>query len=193
MRLGVPGVLPVPTTRLPAAPEHSRRRQRGLSRVKPLPKCPECNQSFQSRAALDVHARSHLGEWPFACTQCTQSFPCSGDLEQHQKSHVTQVDPGTGPQSPSACAECGNSLGKSWDLRQHQHRHRGHFFSQKRRLVTRQRIRTGKRPFSAARASTAGAPAPSTTAATPSRGSHSVVDAARTAAGGCTSERTGAG
>ncbi|XP_033916282.1 zinc finger protein 324A [Melopsittacus undulatus] len=193
MQPGVPGVLPAPSTWLPAVPEHRRRRQRGLSRLKPLPTCPECSQSFRTRAALDVHVQSHSGEWPFACTQCTQSFPCSGDLEQRQKSHVTQMDPGAGPQSPSACAECGKSFSKSRDLRQHQHMHRGHCFSQKRRLVTHQRIHSGKWPFSAARASTAGTPAPSTTTAMPSRGSHSVVDAARTAARGSTSGCTGAG
>ncbi|XP_062474186.1 zinc finger protein 92 homolog [Pezoporus occidentalis] len=193
MQPGVPGVLPVPTTLLPAVPKHSGRRQRGLSRVKPLPTCPECNQSFRSRAALDVHARSHSGERPFTCTRCTQSFSCSGDLEQHQKSHVTQVDLDTGPQSPSACAECGKSFGKSQDLMQHQNMHRGHPFSQKCRPVTRQPIRSGKRPFSATRASTAGTPAPSPTMATPSRGSRSVVDAARTASRGSTSGCTRTG
>ncbi|KAM9023121.1 zinc finger protein 2-like isoform 1-T3 [Ara ararauna] len=192
MRPAVPGVLPAPSTQLPAVPEHSGRRQRGLSRVKPLHTCPECNQSFRSWAALDIHARSHSGERPFACTQCTQSFPSSGDLGHHPKSHVTQMDPAAGPQSRSACTERGKSFGKSRDLRQRQHMHRSHQFSQKRRLVTRQRIRAGKRPCSAARASPAGAPSPSTTAATPSRGSHSVVDAARTAARGSTSECTGA-
>ncbi|XP_065523156.1 zinc finger protein 875-like [Lathamus discolor] len=193
MQPGVPRVLPVPTTQLPAVPEHSGRRQRGLSRVKPLPTCPECNQSFRSRAALDAHARSHLGERPFACDRCAQSFPCSGDLEHHQKSHITRLDPSAGPQSPRASAECGKSFGKSRDLRQHQHTHHGRRFSQKRRLLTRQRVRNGKRPSSAARASAAGTPAPSTTAATLSRGSCSVVDAARTASRGSTSGCTGTG
>ncbi|XP_061202228.1 zinc finger protein 92 homolog [Neopsephotus bourkii] len=193
MHPGVPGVLPVPTTQLPAVPEHSGRPQRSVSRMKSRPRCPECNRSFRSRRALGVHARRHLGERPFTCTQCTQSFPCSGDLEQHQKSHVTHVDLDAGPQSPSACAECRKSFSKSQDLMQHQHMHHGHRFSQKLCLVTHQHIRNGKRPSSATRASTGGTPAPSPTTATPSRGSRSVVVAARTASRGSTSGCTGTG
>ncbi|XP_064905743.1 gastrula zinc finger protein XlCGF57.1-like isoform X2 [Columba livia] len=170
----VPEGLPEPTALLPGMPNPDVRCQGGsacgqpggsqgvrlglphpssLPEPQPLEKSrltsPECNKSFQSQSALDVHVQSHTRERPFHCTVCGKSFIYKQNLVKHQHVHNDE--------KPFACGDCGKSFKEKSTLITHQRIHTGEkpftctncakSFREKWTLIIHQRIHTGEKPF----------------------------------------------
>lgn len=47
--------------------------------------CPECGLRCRTSNILMIHSRRHTGEKPFKCTYCSKGFPRSHDLRVHEK------------------------------------------------------------------------------------------------------------
>ncbi|XP_065491266.1 zinc finger protein 569-like [Caloenas nicobarica] len=117
------------------------------------PTCSECDRSFKSQTALDVHVQSHMRsnmrERPFHCTDCGKSYIYKQNLLNHQCVHCSR--------KTIACGDCSKSFMKKSTLIIHQRIHAGEkpfactdcgkSFREKRKLIIHQRIHSGEKPF----------------------------------------------
>lgn len=49
--------------------------------------CPECGLECMSKAALNIHMKSHSDDRPFRCDLCPKAFKVNGNLLAHKRRH----------------------------------------------------------------------------------------------------------
>ncbi|XP_069496076.1 zinc finger protein 182-like [Ambystoma mexicanum] len=70
----------VPPSKAPAA---------GLGIPKPH-QCQYCEKSFNDKALLVIHERTHSGESPHQCGKCQKTFTSQNLLAAHSRTHITE-------------------------------------------------------------------------------------------------------
>uniref|UniRef100_H2YGF8 C2H2-type domain-containing protein n=1 Tax=Ciona savignyi TaxID=51511 RepID=H2YGF8_CIOSA len=80
-------------------------------------KCPECGHGFRSNTALAAHQRVHTGEKPFKCDLCAFSTKTKQLLSRHSRKHSGY--------KPYKCDHCTFSASCSAGLKRHQLQHTG--------------------------------------------------------------------
>ncbi|XP_068112877.1 zinc finger protein 436-like [Hyperolius riggenbachi] len=144
---------------------------------KPL-SCSECGESFNRRATLILHLKTHIEGHPYSCSECGKRFTENNDLLQHQKTHtgtkrfpcllcekffvtkgnLVQHQKTHEHEHPFSCSECGKRYLTKRNLKRHFRSHTGERpyscsecgkdFFQRSHLIRHQVSHTGERPFS---------------------------------------------
>ncbi|XP_030555810.1 gastrula zinc finger protein XlCGF46.1 [Drosophila novamexicana] len=95
-------------------------RRHGSDRRKPF-FCLECDNRFNTRAALLVHQPKHSTETPHVCTHCGKAFKWKQGLSNHMLVH--------NPEKQMLCDVCGYSTTHMKALKSHKLLHTGEFFA----------------------------------------------------------------
>ena len=82
-----------------------------------IPYCALCDRSFQTKASLRVHMRTHRGDRPHSCPYCDKCFTQKSTLRTHIRTHTGE--------KPYVCKHCTRAFSDYSTFRKHVRVHTG--------------------------------------------------------------------